>query len=557
MASPLVSASSPRILDPHKKGHFNLLLSERLTKPGSSPSTFNSVKCTQLSLYRFTTFTDTLIITVNHKPQQTSQSRTATLTPSANHQYTLTLSDKDKDTGDTGTYTFRGQRTRPKKSYVLIFDPAKQTCTLEPLSASYTFNLKSTPSKSSSTKLAHQYPQIQPPKGRDYPDGSTDLFDEDGRGAAGESDSEPDVDNPYDFRNFLSQSRRDASSGPSSPDMGTGSAINTPRSEIGRSTPLVQARKPTANTNTSAAKLPQKPRPAAAKATAQPLNQRKRKSPPPASTAAGKKSNPTPSVRIDRRASTRASDPSLTASKAAATTSASKSAKQPKSSELVHSSDSEAESDPDDAALTIEFPDAHPPRGQGRRGGALASLGLGQNLGLGGYLKSPSNGPISLQSAANSVSGSPDSRAITPAQLRQQNLSQNRGKDADEDDGVIDFGDFGGDAGGDAGSESDVDEVDAVDAGYDEDDDDEVDLDVEPMELGPPATQQQPTRTQRVSVTGLGVSGVDDGDDDMDADFEAEMLQGLVSQEEEERRAKAFGVQAMAGGDSESESEEE
>lgn len=534
MASPLVAASSPRILDPHKKGHFNLVLSERLTKPGSSPSTFNSVK-------------------FNHKPQQTSQSRTAILTPSADHQYTLTLSDKDKDTSDTGTYTFRGQRTRPKKSYVLIFDPTKQTCTLEPLSASYTFNLKSTPSKSSSTKPAHQYPQIQPPKGRDYPDGSTDLFDEDGRSAAGGSDSEPDADNPYDFRHFLSQSRRDASSGPSSPDMGTGSAINTPRSEIGRSTPLVQARKPTASTNTSTAKLPQKPRPAAARATAQPLNQRKRKSPPPASTAAGKKSNPTPSVRIDRRASTRPSDPSLTASKTPATTSAPKPTKQPKSSELVHSSDSEAESDPDNAALTIEFPDAHPPRGQGRRGGALASLGLGQNLGLGGYLKSPSNGPISLHSAANSASGSPDSRAITPAQLRQQNQSQNHGKDADEDDGVIDFGDLGGDA----GSESDVDEVDAVDAGYVEDDEDEVDLDVEPMELGPPATQQQPTRTQRVSISGLGVSGVDDGDDDMDADFEAEMLQGLVSQEEEERRAKAFGVQAMAGGDSESESEEE
>ena len=183
----------------------------------------------------------------------------------------------------------------------------------------------------------------------------------------------------------------------------------------------------------------------------------------------------------------------------------------------------------------------------------MASLGLGQNLGLGGYLKSPSNGPISLHSAANSASGSPDSRAITPAQLRQQNQSQNHGKDADEDDGVIDFGDLGGDA----GSESDVDEVDAVDAGYVEDDEDEVDLDVEPMELGPPATQQQSMRTQRVSISGLGVSGVDDGDDDMDADFEAEMLQGLVSQEEEERRAKAFGVQAMAGGDSESESEEE
>jgi hypothetical protein len=58
--------------------------------------------------------------------------------------------------------------------------------------------------------------------------------------------------------------------------------------------------------------------------------------------------------------------PSLTASKAAATTSAPKPPKIPKSSELVHT-DSEVEFDPDDAALTIEFPDAHPPRGQGRQ----------------------------------------------------------------------------------------------------------------------------------------------------------------------------------------------
>ncbi|OCL04658.1 hypothetical protein AOQ84DRAFT_300376 [Glonium stellatum] len=537
MASPLIAASSPRILDPHKKGHFNLQLSERLTKPGSGSNTFTSIK-------------------FNHKPQQTSQSRTATLAPSTDHQYTLTLSDKDKETSDTSAYTFRGQRTRPKKSYVLIFDPAKQTCTLEPLSASYTFNLKSTPTESSSTKLAQQYPQIQPPKGRDYPNGSTDLFDEDGGSAVGGSDSEPDADNPYDFRHFLSQSRRDASSGPSSPDVGTGSAINTPRSEIGRSTPLVQARKQT--TSASTAKAPQKQRPAAAKSAAQPLNQRKRKSPPPASTTTEKKANPTPSVRIDRRASTRPSGPSsttttTTTTKASTATSTTKSSKQPKSSELVHSSDSEAESGPDTAALTIEIPDAHPPRGQARGRGALASLGLGQNIGLGGYLKSPSNGPISLHSAANSASGSPDSRAITPAQLRQQTQTQAQAKDEEEDDGVIDFGDLGGDA----GSESDVDEVDAVEAGYDDDDEEEVDLDVEVLELGPPATQQQPTKGQRVSVSGLGVSGVDDGDDDMDADFEAEMLQGLVSQEEEERQAKAFGAHTMAGGDSESESEEE
>ncbi|OCK80074.1 hypothetical protein K432DRAFT_328915, partial [Lepidopterella palustris CBS 459.81] len=199
MASPLVAASSPRILDPHKKGHFNLQLSDKIMKTGNSSATFSSIK-------------------FNHKPQQTSQNRTATITPSAGHQYTLTLSDKDQDAETPNTHTYAGQRIRSKKSYVMIFDPAKQTCTLEPLSASYTFNLKSTSSEPSSAKFAQQYPQIQPPKGQGAADDTADLFDEDGKNGRG-SDSEPDEANPYDYRHFLSQSRRgDAESAPSSPD---------------------------------------------------------------------------------------------------------------------------------------------------------------------------------------------------------------------------------------------------------------------------------------------------------------------------------------------------
>lgn len=45
MASPLVAASSPRVLDPQKKAHFNLQLSDRITKPKSSSGDYASVKC--------------------------------------------------------------------------------------------------------------------------------------------------------------------------------------------------------------------------------------------------------------------------------------------------------------------------------------------------------------------------------------------------------------------------------------------------------------------------------------------------------------------------------
>jgi hypothetical protein len=160
--------------------------------------------------------------------------------------------------------------------------------------------------------------------------------------------------------------------------------------------------------------------------------------------------------------------------------------------------DAEGESD-DDGGLEIEVPDARPPR---RNNGALASLGLGQNLGA-GYLRSPSNGPISLASAANSdVEGSPNPHA--------------RNRNAQDE---IDFGDLGGD--------------DAE--GEDDDDDDYNNRDIEPMDIGPPARQETTGHDRKPSDVGE-VAAADDDDED---DLEALMMRGLE------------------GGDSSEESEEE
>jgi hypothetical protein len=160
--------------------------------------------------------------------------------------------------------------------------------------------------------------------------------------------------------------------------------------------------------------------------------------------------------------------------------------------------DAEGESD-DDGGLEIEVPDARPPR---RNNGALASLGLGQSLGA-GYLRSPSNGPISLASAANSdVEGSPNPHA--------------RNHNAQEE---IDFGDLGGD--------------DAE--GEDDDEDDYNNRDIEPMDIGPPARQETTGHDRKSSMAGE-VATADDDDED---DLEALMMRGLE------------------GGDSSEESEEE
>ncbi|KAF2488985.1 hypothetical protein BU16DRAFT_586752 [Lophium mytilinum] len=512
MASPGLAASSPRLVDPQKKALFNIQLSDRVTKPKSSSGDFSSVK-------------------FNHKPPQTTSSRTSAISQSAGNQYSLTLSDKDKDTSDTSNYVFRGQKTQSKKSYVLIFDPAKQTATLEPLSSTYTFNLKSTPTESSSSKLAQRYPQIKPLKDHDSQDGADDLFD-DGKSVGG-SDSEPDAQNPYDWRHFLSRD-----SGASSPDIH--SSLNTPRSDFSRGTPLIVAHKPPPSASLS--KIPPKSR---TSTTSQPLPTRK------ATTSATKKPPPNPTVRLDRRASTRPTDP-----QPFKTTAGSKAKKPvPKSAEIVHSSDDSSSDHDATTSRTIEDPSststAHPPR-------ALASLGLGQSLGLGGargFLKSPSNGPISLHSAANSASGSPEASPFRRAARRQNN---------DDDDDVIDFGDTGG--GGHSSEEEDD--------GYVEDDEEgsgldlvdaDADADVEEMELGPPVREPVKGAGRRMSVSGLvqeeeeeEAAGVEDEDEGYD--FEAEMMQGLLSQDDEGRAPppppKGLGV-SMGGGDSESESEEE
>ena len=440
-------------------------------------------------------------------------------------------------------FQFTGHKSVSKKTYVLIFDPASQKATLEPLDTTYTFNLTS---QNGADVPGAKYPHIYPRKAleSDDPAADDDLFDQGGD----DDDGAPDPDNPFDFRHFLGavagardrDKRGDDSEYTSnSPDYrtGTGSAMNTP---------LMGARKPAP---TAAPPAKPKARPKAA-AQAAPKG-RKRKSPEPgpgpakksaaaATTTTKKQQQAPPTVRIDRRASTHPKPETASASTASKAkkpaSGAGIQASKIKSAEIVHSSDdsdmevqsaasspahvrrspspalhsypSDDEGEREDeeekgrdqaGGLEIEVPDARPPKR------ALASLGLGQSLGLGSlsYLKSPdpSRGPISLVSAANSVDGSPDLRA-SHAQ--------------DE----YDFGDIGGDYDEDEDGDGEVDEEDERGGG-------ERDGDVEPMDIGPPA------QSRKMSVG------------------------GLVQDEEEEDPLYREMMAGLAGGDSSEESEEE
>ncbi|KAF2020134.1 hypothetical protein BU24DRAFT_133886 [Aaosphaeria arxii CBS 175.79] len=541
MASPMVEGRS---LNPREKAHFSLHLSDSITEGDVSLGSFSSVK-------------------YNHKPRQTTASRVSTIKPTGPDRYTLTLQDKEEDQRATKT-TFTGQKQAPKRSYVLLFDSTSQRATLEPLSSTYTFNLATENGKDK----ASAYPKIYPKKEKDEPSppADDDLFSDEGKGD--HENDEPDPDNPFDFRHFLSKDSKDKQGNespfviPNSPDYrtGTGSAANTP---------MMGARKP-------AAGLPPKPK------VAPPARRRKSPNVDPMVTRKPpvKKTQPPPKVVLERKA-TATSKPESKPAASAARKPAGRKGGQPasskiKSAELVHSSDdSDLDADGEDMAspppprhspvapspepvhshhsdryeddeeddedddmgggggLEIEVPDERPSKPRY----ALASLGLGQTLGLGGlgHLKSPSNGPISLASVANSVEGSPN-----PSFTPRKNI---RNKAIDDD--VIDFGDLGGGGGG-AGNDSDEDMGGAGRAYDDEDEDEEMeDRDVDDFDLGPPAQQNQQPSSRKMSVSAAAAAAtnipIDTAEDD----------------EEEQDPLYIQMMQGLAGGESSEESEEE
>lgn len=441
------------------------------------------------------------------------------MTSAPNNTYKLRLEDSNS-AGEDDTYTFTGQKSTLKKSYVLVFDHASQHATLEPLSSNYTFNLATRNNANISSQHKKIYPKRSKGESQDKDD-DADLFGD----VPGDDDSgDPDPSNPYDFRHFLAkekQAEKDKRGDESdyhfasSPDYrtdrtGTGSAMNTP-----------QFGAKSASSNTTAKKAATTALKKRKTATASPM------------VSKPKKAQPLPAVRLQRTATETTTKPK---SKVAGPP-----ASKIKSAEIIHSSDEsdedadgevdssppvpsnrspsptqgqrpddedeDADGDSDDGGglEIVDFDE--PPARRGK--GALAGLGLGKDLGS-GFLRSPSNGPISLASAANSVVGSPN----------PQTFASRRRADPDEEE--IDFGDIGGD-----------------DAEGEEDDEEYHDRDVDDIDIGPPARQndsheRKPSMPAVTSTTIMAAPADDDEDD-----LEKMMMEGL------------------AGGDSSEESEEE
>ncbi|KAJ9658624.1 hypothetical protein H2201_007704 [Coniosporium apollinis] len=448
MASPQVSS----VLDPSKTGRYTVQLSDKLLGTSSSTAKFSTVK-------------------YNHKPAQSTEKRNTILKADNDGSCSLNITDEEPTSTEPQKYTYEGVRKSHKKAYVLIFNQDKQTCSLEPLEDTYSFNLTSTPWESSKSKLQAQYRQLKETSSDEESARKVDTANIPSDG----SDQEPDPTKRYDYRRFL-HLVPEQSSPPNEPTIR--SATGTPRSDHGRSTPIM---------NNHIREPPAKPT-RSAKSQAAPF--RKRKTPEPSSTAAkSNKSSAVPTVRLDRRASTRPTDPKPSAART--TKLKPKPDSQFKSDPLVHSSDdSDGGGDGttrfelSDGGLQIDFGDAAPRKRHYSTAVPLAAA---------------TDGPISLRSAATSAA---NSAANTPLPGRKKH------------DDVPEF-DLGSSIGGDESDEDD---------GYREDDegerDAEGDEDIEPMDLGPPAHG-----AGRRSEEGR----VEAGEEDEDAGFEAEMMQELMS----------------------------
>jgi hypothetical protein len=396
------------------------------------------------------------------------------------------------DSGDKDMFVFNGSRTAPSKSYVLLFDQTTQKATLERLTDTYTFNLSS----KNGADVSSHYGKIYPKKSHkdsvhDKEEGEVDLFGEEAGDAANEG-TVPDTSNPYDFRHFLNAVKKDKAEDrgyASSPDHRSATAASTANTPVSRPQPPKKRKTASvfANTKPAAKPAPKKAAPTInleRRATEHELPKKPHSKPSAPTNTVGSKIKSTEFVQdssdsdVDAEGEVDSSAPSPHHRQ-------SRPSPSPGQRQDDLNSDAEGEEDDDEDAgygdagatysLEIEVPDARP----NARNPSHLNVGGGAR-----GPRSPSNGPISLASAANSVENTPRRGA------------------AEE----IDFGDLGGE-------------------------DDEDDEDVERMDIGPPARHDS-----RKSVSHGAPSAAAEVDED--DPLYMEMMEGLAggdsSEESEE-----------------------
>ncbi|KAL1305610.1 hypothetical protein AAFC00_007211 [Neodothiora populina] len=477
----------------------------------------------------------------NHKPALSDGRATVTSIDASgaasNNLQSLTIEDGDDE------YRYKGSRAQGDHAYILLPDKEGDGYVLEKLDASYHFNLTKAPWESNTQTLAEWYPQVVTADGG--ADEATELFGEGGGGDADHKDEaamegDADTDNPFDFRHYLHIS--DTPSPQTRPARGGGGGkIGTPSSVASQpstrtNTPVVRtAKKPTSafasQEKRLRAKAKAKPKPVVERPQ-QSQSKRMRMSPEAETEQASRRPAATdiPTVRLDRRASTRVSAPTADThanNKKPGRRSLTTTTDAPDNGYDEEEEDEEYDEVDDDGDLVLEGDAPSSQRNQ-------RSLGLALSGALGG--------PRSLQSAASSPAShinSPHARSHARSHLQESHVDTDGEElelDDDDDDEVQDASD-GELQTEDEDVQQDMDAMSEAEAVIAADDD----QDVDEIHLPSPAQVHRPSVSNAVVTT----AAADDDDD-----LENQMLLALEGGDDD-----MSGQQQAA--ESEEESEEE
>lgn len=424
------AAVAPGALDFRTQGSFPIRLGSSITEPAGKAAQWNAIR-------------------YNHRPtpRRRGEKLRARIKEGAKAGETrLSLDQGDEE------YRYTGRlEDDEEETYVLLSrgEGKDLEMVLERLQSRFGFNITSTPDEPSAKVLAERYPQLEDEKMNDSgASDDDDLFGTDG------PDAPPDEDNPFDWRHFLKAELERAAEAaeppkPSTPAVPAAAARSTPASR--------PAAKKAAESKASAAKKRKTPttKDTPAKRTKAAADPPEPAAPAPLSTstssARGRNTAATtrdvPTVRVDRRASTRQS----------------------------------TLEDLGELILEGDTPVTEKPR-------SAMALALANQLGT---------GPISLQSAAGSPAGRvvEDEAMATSPQEYTFDFDDNGEDDDDAGPGELEI----------VGDEEEEEEDEApLHGGHDEDED------VEDLELPSPAQAHRPKFAAAAPPVPAQTEGEDD-----------------------------------------------
>ncbi|KAL8995224.1 MAG: hypothetical protein Q9169_004988 [Polycauliona sp. 2 TL-2023] len=139
------------------------------------------------------------------RPNQKTRIQQLSKRPSRSH-VDLTIKNRAED----GAYKYAGGQ-QASGACALIYNPSTRDIVLEKLDVDFTFNLQTSPSNNDRNEVTSQYPQLNISlSDNESENGNSDS------GTNGVEATEPDLNNPYDYRHFLKRRRTSSPEAPSS-----------------------------------------------------------------------------------------------------------------------------------------------------------------------------------------------------------------------------------------------------------------------------------------------------------------------------------------------------